>query len=146
MISICRWLGLLTALLVLSAPGAAAADLTVTDANGVTTIVKSAVIDYDQDNGSLAPFRLNRNTESEGIRIFAGQGSVTVRWTLIRRLRILGEDEATGRLKGELLLTNGMTRPVDLREDGERGLTGDTDLGRFSIPLRDLRLIVPGGQ
>jgi hypothetical protein len=115
------------------APALHAADVRVTDSNGIEVMVREIAIDY----GGL----LGSDKETEGIRIAQGDAFVTTKWTDIQSLAITGRDDVVGRMKLEIVLKNGKTYSATLVRKGRMKLTGKADLGEYSIDLEKIRKI-----
>ena len=92
-------------------------------------VVQSAVIDY---SGFMAS-----ETETEGIRLMQGDGSVTVKWSDIESLKVIRRDESVKppRVELEVVLRNQKKVPAALLRQGRMKLTGKTELGTYSIDL-----------
>lgn len=120
-----------------TAATASAADLRITDSRGTEVVVQSAVIDY---GGFMAS-----ETETEGIRLLQGDGSVTVKWSDIESLKVTKRDESVKppRVEMEVVLRNQKKVPVALLRQGRMKLTGKTELGAYSIDLDKIRAITP---
>lgn len=120
---------------------ALAHDLKVTDTKGSVIVVKDAGIDYTP--GGIGLVTVDR--ESEGIRVYQGQGKVLLKWTDVDAVTIIAKDTTTTpyRFKAEIVLASGKKLAADLQFDGRRGLYGKTELGDFSIDLEDVRTIEP---
>ena len=129
--------GLLLAVLLLVAATVSAADLRITDSRGTDLVVQSAAIDY---GGFLAA-----ETESEGIRLMQGDGSVMVKWSDIESLKVVRRDESVkpARVELEVVLRNQKKVPAALYRQGRMKLTGKTELGAYSIDLDKIRTITP---
>ena len=128
---------LLLGALLLVAATVSAADLRITDSRGTEVVVQSAVIDY---SGFMAS-----ETETEGIRLMQGDGSVTVKWGDIESLRVVRRDESVKppRIELEVVLRNQKKVPAALLRQGRMKLTGKTELGAYSIDLDKIRTITP---
>ena len=128
---------LLLAVLLLVAATVSAADLRITDSRGTEVVVQSAAIDY---GGFMAS-----ETETEGIRLMQGDGSVTVKWSDIESLKITRRDESVKppRVELEVVLRNQKKVPAALLRQGRMKLTGKTELGAYSIDLDKIRTITP---
>ena len=128
---------LLPAVLLLVAVTVSAADLRITDSRGTEVVVQSAVIDY---SGFMAS-----ETETEGIRLMQGDGSVTVKWGDIESLRVVRRDESVKppRIELEVVLRNQKKVPAAMLRQGRMKLTGKTELGAYSIDLDKIRTITP---
>jgi hypothetical protein len=124
-------------LLLLTAGGAVAADLKITDSRGTEVVVTGASIDY---SGFLASDR-----ETEGIRVHQGDGTVTVKWTDVESLRVVRRDDSVKppRVEIEIVLKSGKKVPAALVRQGPMKMLGRTDLGDYSIDLDKVRTIVP---
>lgn len=120
-------------LFLLLAPAAYAADVRVTDTNGIEVLVREISIDY----GGL----LGADKETEGIRVAQGDAFVTTKWADIQSLTIVGRDETVGRMKLEIVVKGGKTFPATLVRKGRMKLTGMADLGEYSIDLEKVRKI-----
>jgi len=114
-----------------------AADLKVTDSRGTEVVVAGAAIDY---SGFIA-----LDKETQGIRVFQGDGTVTVKWADIDTLKVIREDKTSKppRIELEIVLRNGKKVPAALLRQGQMKLVGKTDLGEYSIPLDKIRSITP---
>jgi len=128
---------LLLAALLLVAASASAADLRITDSRGTEVVVHSAAIDY---GGFLAS-----ESETQGIRLLQGDGSVMVKWADIETLKVVRRDESVKppRIELEVVLRNQKKVPAALLRQGRMKLTGKTDLGEYSIDLDRVRTITP---
>jgi hypothetical protein len=119
---------------------AKAADVKVTDHSGHSTVVKDVRIDYTSYSLWYTP-----DFESEGVRVLQGDATVTVRWSKIEKLTIKGRDaegaKGTPGIKAEIAIKNGDKKDVELEMDSKEGLTGETDLGKYSIHLQDINTI-----
>lgn len=118
-------------------PAASAADLRVTDSRGVEVVVRAASIDY----GGL----IGADKESDGIRVYQGDATVTAKWADIQTLSIVGRDDtaAPPRLTLEIVLTGGKKITAGLVRKGRMKLTGTSDLGEYSIDLEKIKSIAP---
>ena len=127
----------LLAALLLVAGTASAADLRITDSRGTEVVVQSAVIDY---GGFMAS-----ETETEGIRLMQGDGSVMVKWSDIESLKVVRRDESVKppRVELEVVLRSQKKVPAALLRQGRMKLTGKTELGTYSIDLDKIRTITP---
>jgi hypothetical protein len=127
----------LLAALLLGAGTASAADLRITDSRGTEVVVQSAVIDY---GGFMAS-----ETETEGIRLMQGDGSVMVKWSDIESLKVVRRDESVKppRVELEVVLRSQKKVPAALLRQGRMKLTGRTELGTYSIDLDKIRTITP---
>ena len=121
----------------LAAAGAAAADLRITDSRGTELVVQAAAIDY---GGMMAS-----DTETGGIRLMQGDGSVMVKWTDIESLKVIRRDDSVKppRIELEVVLRNQKKIPAALLRQGRMKLTGKTELGDYSVDLDKIRMIVP---
>ena len=128
---------LLVAALLLAAARASAADLRITDSRGTEVVVQSAAIDY---GGFLAS-----DSETEGIRLMQGDGSVMVKWTDIESLKVIRRDDSVkpARIELEVVLRNQKKMPAALARQGRMKLTGKTELGEYAIDLDKVRTIAP---
>ena len=127
----------LLAALLLVAGTASAADLRITDSRGTEVVVQAAVIDY---GGFMAS-----ETETEGIRLMQGDGSVMVKWSDIESLKVVRRDESVKppRVELEVVLRSQKKVPAALLRQGRMKLTGKTELGEYSIDLDKVRTITP---
>lgn len=125
------------ALVLLAAASASAADLRITDSRGTELVVQSAAIDY---GGMMAS-----DTETGGIRLMQGDGSVVVKWTDIESLKVIRRDDSVKppRIELEVVLRNQKKVPAALLRQGRMKLTGKTELGEYSVDLDKVRMIVP---
>lgn len=124
-------------LLLLLSGRALGVDLKVTDTRGMEVLVTGASIDY---SGFVAADR-----EIQGIRVYQGEGTVTVKWSDIQTVTVAGKDDSVKppRLKLEIVLRNGKKVPAALFRQGQMKLVGKTDLGEYSIDLEKVRAISP---
>ena len=120
------------AFLALAAP-AFAADVRVVDSAGVEVLVRDISIDYSGLLGS--------DKETEGLRVAQGEALVTAKWADIQSLTITGRDPAAARMTLEILLKDGKKVNAALIRKGRMKLTGQADLGEYSIDLEKVRKI-----
>jgi hypothetical protein len=127
--------GVVTAFLLLAGQ-TFAADLRVTDSSNAVVLVRDVVIDY-------GGFRNDR--ESEGIRVQQGEGSVIAKWSNIETLTMTGKDESVNppRLNVDIVLKNGRKISAVMLYKGRMKLSGQTDLGDYSIDLDKVRSLAP---
>ena len=118
---------------------AAAADLKITDSRGTEVVLTGASIDY----GGL----LGSEQETQGIRVLQGDGSVLVKWTNVASIKVLRRDDTAKppRVELEIALKNGKKVPAALFRQGKMKLSGQSDLGDYSIDLDKVRSITPVG-
>ena len=129
--------GIVAAAMMLFAQDSRAADLRVTDSSGVEVLVIGASIDYSGVIGS--------DRETQGIRVYQGDATVTASWADIASLTVTGRDGTATppRLTLEIVLTSGRTIAAGLVRKGRMILSGKTDLGEYSIDLEKIKKIVP---
>jgi hypothetical protein len=120
------------AFLALAAP-AFAADVRVVDSTGVEVLVRDISIDYSGLLGS--------DKETEGVRVTQGEAFVTAKWADIQSMTITGRDPAAARMTLEILLKDGKKVNAALVRKGRMKLTGQADLGEYSIDLEKVRKI-----
>jgi len=120
------------AFLALAAP-VFAADVRVVDSAGVEVLVRDISIDYSGLLGS--------DKETEGVRVAQGEALVTAKWADIQSLTITGRDPAAARMTLEILLKDGKKVNAALIRKGRMKLTGQADLGEYSIDLEKVRKI-----
>ncbi len=111
--------------------------LRVVDTQGATIVITKPRIDY----GGL----LLADVETDGVRVRWGDGAVAVKWSAVDSIRAIGVDSTTRppTIHLEVLLRSGVRRPATLLEKGRMQLTGQTDLGEYSVDLHKVRLIAP---
>src|SRR5687767_10078074 len=110
-----------------------AADVRVVDSAGVEVLVRDISIDYSGLLGS--------DKETEGVRVAQGEALVTAKWADIQSLTITGRDPAAARMTLEILLKDGKKVNAALIRKGRMKLTGQADLGEYSIDLEKIRKI-----
>jgi cytochrome c-type biogenesis protein CcmH/NrfG len=107
--------------------------LKVTDTSGVSTSISAPAIGYASGTSSAVI------AERDGIKVYQGQGQVVVNWSRIESIAFSAIDSAASppRIKGRLTLAG--SRPLDRDFVVPSGrLTGQTDVGSFSIALSDI--------
>jgi hypothetical protein len=110
-----------------------AADVRVIDNTGVEVLVRDIAIDYSGLLGS--------DREVEGVRVSLGEASVTAKWADIQSLAITGRDATQARMTLEIVLKDGKKVAATLVRKGRMKLTGQADLGEYSIDLEKIRKI-----
>ncbi|MFC1806075.1 hypothetical protein ACFL09_03750 [Planctomycetota bacterium] len=110
--------------------------LEVTDRSGKTTKIRHATIDYSwREDFAVTP------DASRGIRVWSGKGVLEIPWHKISRLEITGNAPRT--LTAALETPGQKGRTWDLVLDSKKGLSGQTDMGTFSVRLdRVARIVV----
>ena len=123
-------------LVLLSSVSVLASDLKIKDSRGTEVAVSNAVIDY---GGFMA------DTETQGIRLLQGDGTVIMRWLDIESLTVVRTDNSVKppRVELEVLLRNGKKATAALFRLGAMKLRGKSDLGEYSIDLDKVRTITP---
>ena len=124
--------------------GEAVRTFTVTDTQGVRVEISDPRIDYTPDSFMYTP-----DFEDRGLRAYQAEGKLTVEWSRLAKVTILGKrtDVQPHRLKGELALRSGKTIACELetgselRSGSKCGLYGDTDLGHYWIRLDEVKTI-----
>jgi hypothetical protein len=124
-------------MLFVSAAAVRAADLRVIDSRGTEVLVTGASVDY----GSM----LTSDSLADGIRLWQGDGLVTVKWAEIESLKFVKQDDSARppRIEFEVALRNGKKLTAALFRQGRTKLLGKTDLGQYSIDLEKVRSISP---
>ncbi len=120
-----------------SAPAAAGpVRLKVTDTAGVSTTISAPSIGYAGTTSSAVV------AERAGIRIYQGQGQVVVNWLRVDSIAFSTIDSTTSppRIKGRLTLAGGQPSDREFVVPPGR-LTGQADVGSFSIALADIAAI-----
>jgi hypothetical protein len=120
------------AILLLSAK-AHAADVRVIDNGGIEVLVREIAIDYSGLLGS--------DRETEGVRVYQGEASITAKWADIQSITITGRDATQARMILEIVLKDGKKVAATLVRKGRMKLTGQADLGEYSIDLEKVRKI-----
>jgi hypothetical protein len=110
-----------------------AADVRVTDNGGVEVLVRDITIDYSG--------LLGGDKETEGVRVFQGEASITAKWADIQSISITGRDANVARMMLEIVLKDGKKVNATLVRKGRMKLTGKADLGEYSIDLEKVRKI-----
>ena len=117
---------------------------TITDASGKKTALRGFIeIDYTHYSFMYKPDR-----SYDKLRIDEGTGTVSLDFDNIKTVTL--SDVADKGIQAEIVLQDGTTKRVKLvdTEPEGKGLTGKSDLGDFSIPLRRIRSIdvTPGSK
>jgi hypothetical protein len=115
-----------------------AADLKITDINGTVVDVLNARIDYTNYS-----FIYTLDFESSGIRVYQGEGKVTISWSRISSLTVLQKksDTIPDRLIADITFKDGKKSTMELVMESKKGLAGETQLGEFSIDLEKIKTI-----
>jgi len=119
--------------ILLSTGNSLASDLKIIDSDGTAVEVKSACLDYTIRFGFYTV-----DIENSGIRVYRGEGELTVDWEKIKEIRITWQKRP---YEGEISLKDGSTTTVKFI--GSPNIKGRTELGYFEIGLGEVKSIVP---
>jgi len=129
-----RLLSLALLLMLLPVPSHAA-DLRVTDTHGSHVLVRGVSIDYP---AGIAAVR-----EKDGIRVRQGDATVTVKWSDLESLTMVGRDKLPrpDRLDVEIVMRGGRRLTATIVRANETKVRGTSDLGDYAIDLDRVRSI-----
>lgn len=109
--------------------------LRVTDTKGADVVVRDVSIDYP---AGIAAVR-----EKDGIRVQQGDATVTVKWSDVQSLAVVGHDALPrpDRLDVDIVLRSGARLAATIVKANETKLRGTSELGAYTIDLDKVRSI-----